>query len=44
MSQAYRGKKTNYDKWDDISSAFDEKQHLQVLEFLVAAKYIQKTL
>jgi len=42
MSQAYRGKKTNYDKWDDISSAFDEKQHLQVLEFLVAAKYIQK--
>ena len=42
MSQAYRGKKTNYDKWDDISDRFDQKQHTKVLEFLVEAKYIQK--
>lgn len=42
MAQSYRGKKTNYDKWDDISDLFDQKQHTKSLEFLVEAKYIQK--
>lgn len=40
MSQSYRGKKTNYDKLDDISDEFDDLQHKNILEFLIDAKSI----
>ncbi len=34
MLQAYRGLKTNYDQWDDLSIETEEKQHLKNAEFL----------
>ena len=42
MSQAYRGKKTNYSQWDNLSDEFDNQQHQKTLQFLVEAKYIHK--
>ena len=42
MSQAYRGKKTNYNQWDNLSDEFDNQQHQKTLQFLVEAKYIHK--
>lgn len=36
MSQAYLGKKTNYDQWDDLSEANKLKQHKTAQEQLVS--------
>ena len=30
MLQSYRGLKTNYDQWDDLSDAFYDKQHKSI--------------
>ncbi len=40
MLQAYRGLKTNYDQWDDISEQAQQKSHLKNAEFLHTAQTI----
>jgi len=40
MLQAYRGLKTNYDQWDDISEQAQQAQHLKNADFLHAAQNI----
>jgi len=40
MLQAYRGRKTNYDQWDDISEQAQQKNHLKNAEFLNKAQNI----
>ena len=42
MLQAYRGQKTNYDQWDDLSDEFYEKQFQQAKAFLATGKLINK--
>jgi len=42
MSQAYRGLKTNYDKWDDISEAQSQKDQQRLIGFLQQAKNINQ--
>ena len=42
MSQAYRGLKTNYDKWDDISEKQSQKDQQQLQDFLMQAKAINQ--
>lgn len=42
MLQAYRGLKTNYDQWDDLSDSFYDKQLIQVRDYLAQAKSIKK--
>lgn len=40
MLQAYRGLKTNYSKWDDISEAYQKEQFEQEKELLLRAQNI----
>ncbi|MEY8204441.1 MAG: DUF885 domain-containing protein, partial [Bermanella sp.] len=40
MLQAYRGQKTNYDRWDDISEQAQHAKHLKNAEFLHMAQNI----
>ena len=42
MSQSYRGKKTNYDKWDDLSDDFNQQQNKKIALFLLDANAIEK--
>lgn len=42
MSQAYRGLKTNYDKWDDISEKQSQKDQQQLQDYLMQAKAINQ--
>ena len=42
MSQAYRGLKTNYDKWDDISEKQSQKDQQRLIDFLQQAKAINQ--
>jgi uncharacterized protein (DUF885 family) len=42
MSQSYRGKKTNYDQWNDLSEEFNQQQNKEVALFLHDAKAIEK--
>ena len=41
MLQAYRGLKTHYDQWDDISEATQKTEDQRNTEFLLAAQQIQ---
>ena len=41
MRQAYRGLKTHYDQWDDISEATQKIENQKNTEFLLAAQQIQ---
>ena len=41
MLQAYRGLKTNYNQWDDISEATQKTEDQKNTEFLLAAQQIQ---
>lgn len=42
ISQSYRGNKTNYDKWDDLSDYFNQQQNKKIALFLQEAKAIEK--
>jgi uncharacterized protein (DUF885 family) len=42
MSQSYRGKKTNYDQWDNLSDTFNQQQNIKIKLFLQDAKAIEK--
>jgi uncharacterized protein (DUF885 family) len=41
MLQAYRGLKSNYDQWDDLSEQAQLKQHIKNAEFLELAQNIK---
>ncbi len=41
MLQAYRGLKSNYDQWDDLSEQTQLKQHIKNAEFLELAQNIK---
>jgi uncharacterized protein (DUF885 family) len=43
ISQSYRGKKTNYDRWDDLSDYFNQQQNKKIAVFLQDAKAIEKS-
>lgn len=43
MMQAYRGLKTNYDQWDDISETFANAQQQKLVTMLDQAKTINQT-
>jgi uncharacterized protein (DUF885 family) len=40
MLQSYRGLKTNYDQWNDLSDEYYEKQHKQIQAFLAQGQAI----
>lgn len=42
MMQAYRGLKTNYDQWDDLSETFAEQQQQKVVSMLDRAKAVYR--
>lgn len=42
MMQAYRGLKTNYDQWDDLSERFAEQEQQKVVSMLDRAKAVYR--